>query len=127
MYCLVVLYGSAYKVFQLIDRSAACDAYLLRQFLNAVYGAIPDNVINVYVVSKKIFFVVVHINDSDEAFSLLPEKIEERAVLSVVVTVAWVVRRAWIIAGKYEKPAAHQFFEGFPSGNISFFVKHIGF
>ena len=100
-------------------------AYLLRHVVNAIHGAIPNNVVNADVIAHKGLYVVVHVNYANKAIALLTKEIQERRILAErIISVVGEVGGSAIVAKKQNNAIAHELFQLCPTIYISLFAEH---
>ena len=98
-------------VFQFFHWRRVSDAYFCGEFSHAVNGSVPYDVLYVDVVADKHLAVVVNIDNSYEAISMLSEIIEKRRVLTEwIVSVVWIVHRRLVVAEEQDDAAFDEFF-----------------
>ena len=83
---------------------------------HAVYVAEPYDIFDVDIVANQVFLVVVYVNHSHESFTVLPVKVEEAAVLPVLVDIVWIVGRCVIVSKKQYQAFFHLTLQPFSSG-----------
>ena len=95
----VALLGSIADLLQGLHGGRMCHAYLLSQIGHAVNTSKPNDIIDVDIVTNQALFVIVAVDDTHEAVSLLSEIIKKTTVLTEgVISVSWIVARRFIVS-----------------------------
>ena len=77
MHLPVLLHCIAADSLQLLHRCGVCHATHASHVFHAVHTAVPNDVVDIDVVSNERLHVIVHIDDSYESVSLQSEIIQE--------------------------------------------------
>lgn len=86
-------------------------------------GAVPYDVVDVYLVAEKRLVAVVGIYHADQAVTVLAEKVKERTVLAKLVGICRIVHRAVVVTEQDDKSLSHQVAKLGATADVCFFGK----
>ena len=83
--------------FKLIKRITFGYPHSCSKIFDAWLWAHPNNVIHIHIITEKVIFSFIYIQDSCISGVCMTEKIQERAVLSVFICIIWIVAGSFIV------------------------------
>ena len=116
--------GGLYQLAQFAKGRALLHSCCRGHVANAVDGAVPNDVVDVNIVAKEVFGIIVNVDYSGEAVALCTEEIEEAAILAEGVAVVGIVSRALVVAQDDDESAAHLVGQGLAAHDVNIFAKH---
>ena len=102
----LVLAGLLHECLEICHRAGVFHSHFFGKVLHGWYETCPDDVLDVDVVAKEVFLVIVDVDDSHQPVTVLSEVIEERTVLTELVCVCRIVCRRIVVAEKQQESTA---------------------